>query len=584
MAQRQHFRIPEFSGGYNPDQSPTVINDNQAQSILNFRLDKIGTLVSRNGFDDYVTDSTLDASTLRGIGRWRDPDDPATYKVLLAANNNLYHVDAGGNTYTSLYSGLTDTDGDFTNVRDIVIFTNGTDNPVRYDGTNAYQLGIEAPTSAPTVSSAGAGSLTGDYSYVYTYYDSATGVESNPSDADTITASSENVDVAFAASPNSRVDKVRIYRTTDGGATHLLLATVDDTSSPYTDSSSADGSVAAPSTNDEAPVARYAAYYAGYTFLAQDRTLYWSKALSPDHWPVLNSTEVPFEGNDRITGLHAFQDALLIFGLRNTLLLTGGGGVWSVTRLDADIGAVGQRAIVEVAGQVIFLSMDGLYAFPGMTPIAPQLARLLAGLSYDTLQDAAGVYVPEERALWMTVDDITYTVHLPNQAVSRYSIYSRAWLPGGPDGFSLPLFMRPDTGRVAEYGGALDDNGTDISVSWKSKIFQLQNPEHVKHFRRLGAFATQGASGAVTVTISDAGSSYTLPITSTSDEDGGEYGTAIYDTDTYAFEGVSYFIGSLPAATLLGRTFEVSLTADVSEPIEILPPLTFEYRESGRFM
>jgi hypothetical protein len=53
---------------------------------------------------------------------------------------------------------------------------------LRWDGATLTIVGIDAPSSAPTHSSTGAGTLAaGTYSYYYTYYDAETGYESMPS-------------------------------------------------------------------------------------------------------------------------------------------------------------------------------------------------------------------------------------------------------------------------------------------------------------------------------------------------------------------------------------------------------------------
>jgi hypothetical protein len=527
-----------------------------------------------------VTATTLALLTLRGIGRWRDPGDLTSFKVLTVANGNLYHADSGGNVWTSLKTGLTDVKGDFATMRNIVVFTNGTNTPIQYDGTTADDLGLAAPSAAPSATLV-AGSLTGTFQYALTYVRGT--VESNASATVTVSPSAQNVSLSWTAPP-ADVDNVRVYRTTDGGSSLLRLKEIAAATLSYTDDGSDTlSSTAVDTDHDTPPAGRYAAYYAGYAFLAKDQTIYWSKALQPDYWPTANSTDVPFEDNDHITGLYAFEDALIIFGNRNILLLTGSGGNWSITRAQTDVGAIAHRSIVEVPGGIVFLSRDGIYKFPGLEPIAPQLHRELSQETLANMQASAGVYVPEERSVWFSVGTKTYTIHLLNQAAGKYSFTSPGFLAGGDDGFSNPLMLDNDEGYINEYTGS-NDLGTDISVAWKSKTFQLANPELVKHFRRIGAFATQGASGAVTVTITDQATTHT--VTLESDTVGSEslWDSFTWDVDSWSFEGVSYFVGSLPAQTLLGRNFEVSITADVNTETTVLPPLTFEYRESQRFL
>lgn len=74
---------------------------------------------------------------------------------------------------------------------DLLIWANGIDNVQVYEPTSdgVYDLGITAPSSAPTLADTGTGSFTGEYAYAYRYYRSATGEFSALSSIGTYTAS-----------------------------------------------------------------------------------------------------------------------------------------------------------------------------------------------------------------------------------------------------------------------------------------------------------------------------------------------------------------------------------------------------------
>lgn len=112
---------------------------------------------------------------------------------------------------------------------------------VYYDDLDAfYPAGLEGPTTAPTVASGGAGNVTGDCVYYYTFVHEAGGVkraESNPSPASsTFSASSNDVDLSAieTSAPDDRVNKVYIYCERDGaiarkvGSINLGVATFTD--------------------------------------------------------------------------------------------------------------------------------------------------------------------------------------------------------------------------------------------------------------------------------------------------------------------------------------------------------------------
>lgn len=582
MAKREYFRISDLSGGLNLDTNALLVADNEAVDIRNFRLDKLGSLVSRQGYARY---NDASPGNVLALGRWRNPTNPNTNVVLVALSDGSLSGMVSG-SWTQLLTGLdTSAEGEFVPVRDVTIYANGVDSPVVFDGTDAYTLGLAAPSSAPSVSST-TGTLDGTYGYAYTYYSTSRGIESNASDTSPITLSTEGADVDVVASTDSSVDKIRVYRTTAGGSTPLLLDEVSNVTATYTDDGS--GSLVitlAPTTNDQPPALEHVAYLQGYTFGSIDGTLYWSKPYQPDYWPALYSTEVPFEGNDTIVALWSHRDTLLIFGRQNIILLSGSSGEWRLSRVDVDQGAVNSRCILEVEGSLVFLSKDGLRTFPNMAAFAPKLTRTLAQHSRADLEDAAAVYVPEERSIWVSVDDRTYTVHLPNQAISVYSFATRQFLAGGDSGFELPLFIDSTGGHVNQYGDTYLDLGEAINVVWRSKVYALTDPELTKFFRRIGTFASTGSTSTITITIADRGSqSVTVPLDSVSSGTQTYWDQFDWDEAYWSSEGVSYFIASLPASALFGRTIQVTISGSISGETEIVSPVTFEYRTANRFL
>ena len=54
MAEPKFFRLVDFSGGLNTDQHEILLEPNEATEILNFRLDKTGSLVVREGLTPIV--------------------------------------------------------------------------------------------------------------------------------------------------------------------------------------------------------------------------------------------------------------------------------------------------------------------------------------------------------------------------------------------------------------------------------------------------------------------------------------------------------------------------------------------------
>lgn len=92
----------------------------------------------------------------------------------------------------------------------------------KYDGTTISTWGITKPAAAPSISlSAGSLDIQVGWYYRYGYYNSSTGHLSTLSDLSACTGAStgKQVSITVVASGDAQVDKIRIFRTTDGGST-----------------------------------------------------------------------------------------------------------------------------------------------------------------------------------------------------------------------------------------------------------------------------------------------------------------------------------------------------------------------------
>lgn len=586
MAKRKFFHITDFSGGYNPDRNPQLLKDNEATSILNVRLDRAGSLVARSGYDLLTDGVTVGFPTM--LGSLRDANSPQDSQLLVKSGTGVYLVNVDAGTFLELATGFDAGPGEFCSARNVVIYANGSNRPVYYDGTNYGMLGLAAPSAAPTLATSGTG-LSGTFKYAYSYFDSVSGAESSVSSSASETPSNQGVKLTMALPTDDRVDSIRVYRTSDNGTVLRLLDTIAAATTYTDDGTKTLTTVVAPSDNDLPPYFEHMAFFAGYFFGSMGTTLYWSKPQQPDAWPALNSTDVPFEGVDTIKALVSHQDSLLIFGRSNVLVLNGDSGVWTIARLSVSLGAVNAHAVTEVNGTLVFLSADGLRAFPSMAVVAPQIRRELAGKSDALLDEARLAYVPDELALWLSVDGGTYVIQdSPNQAVSRYDLAPIAILPAGASGSGSPTLLFSGQSNIFQYGGHTD-LGVDIPIKWTSKSFTLADSdsglEAVKFFRRIGAYATVGAASTVTINIRDkSGNASSVVLESVNPPTQLLWNQFTWDQATWPSEGLGYFLGALPAQSLVGRVVEVSVSANTNAVTEIAPPITLEYREVARFL
>lgn len=190
-------------------------------------------------------------------------------------------------------------------------------------GGNFNRCGGPGPTAAPTLGTT-SGSLTGDYNYVYTFYDSTTGWESSPSPIGSVSPSGQDVTVSSLETTAYRagVDKKRIYRTIDGGSVYLYHSEITLATTGFTDSTTDGnlGTAVAPDTGDHEPPpdgAYICKLFKNRLWVAVGDTLYYSDAFDGNTYRLeyFNLLTRYFQFPQRITGLCPTPDfgRLLVF-------------------------------------------------------------------------------------------------------------------------------------------------------------------------------------------------------------------------------------------------------------------------------
>jgi hypothetical protein len=188
------------------------------------------------------------------------------------ANDTHYPISQGGTKVTVLdqsFNILNEdtgfTDGsifDFLNYGDELFYSNETDGnriaSIVSSSPAFRKWGITKPSSANTFAADSGTGLTGTFLYKYTYVNSTSGHESSASPASAShTVANKTINLTgLAASADTQVDKINIYRTTNGGATYFYLTQISNGTTTYADSTAdtALGTDEAPLYNDPPPV------------------------------------------------------------------------------------------------------------------------------------------------------------------------------------------------------------------------------------------------------------------------------------------------------------------------------------------
>jgi len=222
--------------------------------LKNCYVDKrLGGVVRRDGSADESISGTLGVPL--GMGEFKEKSSGTTIPIkrYLLANFAGSFYQKIANTWssvskTSSTSFSTSTPCQFAQIGSDLYIAGG--RPARWGGpgTSIERIGIPKPTAAPTFTITGTVSAetvaTEGWQYMYTYYDSTTGRESDwsPLSANTGAVSGFMVQVTLPTDSGiTNADQKRLYRTLDGGATFYLVgaiaiaSTVVDNTSPDED-------------------------------------------------------------------------------------------------------------------------------------------------------------------------------------------------------------------------------------------------------------------------------------------------------------------------------------------------------------
>jgi hypothetical protein len=229
-----------------------------------------------------------------------------------------------------------------------------------------------APTTngahPPSTSSSATYSVTSPLgvSYVYCYQNGYTDHVSTASPVSVYTGPQTNVQITIdgQGSTDPQVSNVQIYRTTDGGATYYLLATIANPGSgnwSYTDTGTPDADlnsdIIAPqaSANNPPPTGlQNLAYFQGCIWGSVGNYLYFSNGplttngSGNESWPPLNYALLP----SKITALVPYPNGMLIFTVDDTYYTTGPGA--TPILFQAGLGTLSYNN-VDMSGSTIYV-------------------------------------------------------------------------------------------------------------------------------------------------------------------------------------------------------------------------------------
>lgn len=438
--------LTDLSGGINEGGAPTDLQDNQFQSISNFigkgkklyKRPDVGTL--HNGLGTNIAHSQNITGLFYGDVIYLLGDTAISYiavpgvgAVAALTNSDAAAITAGGGLPWSIlqYKG--------------VVYAARTTNGGmrRLKGTSFSVAGIPAPLTNAGIGDNGAGAIAaGDAYGYYTFYNTLTGAESNPSPVSPLLTLANNRQIAWTSidvSTDPQVNARRLYRTTPGAAADspaLFIGQINDNvTTVFADN------IPIASMGDEMktvenglPIATLQAIETHFErlFATDGDYVYFSEFGLPESFDPTNV--LAFASNDRakIRALKEFNN-LLVVGKTNKVY--GVSGItpedFQVGLISEDYGCYSQHSMQVCGGSLIWFTGETFVRYDGGRPVdiaSVKLKNTLAGMSRYYKQYIVATVDPS-RDLYIVSYPNSGSGAGENTNVIAYNYKNDAWFP-----------------------------------------------------------------------------------------------------------------------------------------------------------
>lgn len=522
-------RIPflDLGGGINQGRPPSEMGDNEFAELVNFY--PFSTKLRRRGGCRKLNTAGAYSERLTSLFPYR-PEGASTVTTILAGLTTIAKLDGTGITAIPGQAGFTI--GSATDpwtlfeYKDILYAFRASSNQlIRCDGTYYGPAGISAPATAPTIAEGAAGNITAaDYYGVYTFYNSATNVESNPSDpsAKLTHGGTKKIDwTGVAVSTNQQVDSRRLYRTLpDNTGEYYYVDTIDnnfDTTYTGDDVLVQDLGRSVSFFNGTPPTGLlYGAVWKERLFATDGSLLYYSESGLVECFDDDNYVPVYPDDGHEIRAIHAFGDRLVIGKTNKVHYLVGTDPAYfALLTLSDRHGCASHHSMKSAEGLLFWLGLDNVYRSDGnsVKGIASiKMQDYLASATAAQLETAFAAVYPKLNWYILVIPGVAELIY--NYKTDSWSEVSTLCGISGmnehfDDDFLPETFVLDDSGNVYRFNEDAynydDDDtttGNSITAYFASKDFNAAKPS-VKAIMQRVALLSDQYSESITLAWED---------------------------------------------------------------------------------
>ena len=410
----------------------------------------------------------------------------------------------------------------------------------RFLADHMGEAGIEKPTVAPVIAQGGAGAIeAGDYYPVFTYYNTLTGAESNPSPVGsklTLAADKKALWSVIGTSDNGQVNARRLYWTLPNqtGVYHFV-AQLDDNFTTTYESNVVLDDLGLPASWDNAmppDSLRFGDFWMERLFATDGTYLYFSEHGMPESFAEDSIIEVFTDDGHEIRGIKAFG-SMCVVGKTNKvhyLLSTGPRKFERYTLSDRH--GVWSHASMKVAeGWLYWYGGDNVYRSNGTNVEglgSYAIKELLANVPDNQKEHVSAAVYAAPPLNWYMLS-LPQNVSGTDRVVVVFNYKTGVWTTFDHkdlvSGYTAPTFIGElfdedygqqlyavfdDANHLYHYqdenATILEDRGLAIDFRLKTKSFGLEHKGFLKALRRVWILSTSCAR-SVTLSLYRDGSS-----------------------------------------------------------------------------